>query len=63
MKAVEPLNPGQTAVIAFNQPLFALAKEIQWRHPDTIGEDKLVIMLGGLHIELAVLNAMGSGGG
>ena len=63
MKAVEHLNPGQTAFIAFDQPLFALAKEIQWRHPDTMGEDKLVIMLGGLHIELAVLNAMGSGGG
>ena len=60
MKAVEHLNPGQTAVIAFDQPLFALAKEIQWRHPDTMGEDKLVIMLGGLHIELAVLKAIGS---
>ena len=59
-KAVEHLNPGQTAVIAFDQPLFALAKEIQWRHPDTMGEDKLVIMLGGLHIELAVLKAIGS---
>ena len=57
MKPVEHLNPGQTAVIAFDQPLFALAKEIQWRHPDTMGEDKLVIMLGGLHIELAVLKA------
>ena len=60
MKAVEHLNPGQTAVIAFDQPLFALAKEIQWRHPDTMGEDKLVIMLGGLHIELEVLKAIGS---
>ena len=60
MKAVEHLIPGQTAVIAFDQPLFALAKDIQWRHPDTMGEDKLVIMLGGLHIELAVLKAVGS---
>ena len=60
MKAVKHLNPGQTAVIAFDQPLFVLAKEIQWRHPDTMGEDKLVIMLGGLHIELAVLKAIGS---
>ena len=59
MKAVEHLNPGPTAVIAFDQLLFALAKEIQWRHPDTMGEDKLVIMLGGLHIELAVLKAIG----
>ena len=60
MKAVEHLNPGQTAVIAFDQPLFALAKEIQWRHSDAIGEDKLVVMLGGLYIELGVLKAIGS---
>jgi len=59
MKAVEHLNPGQAAVIAFDQPLYALAK-IQWRYPDTMGEDKLVVMLGGLHIELAVLKAIGS---
>ena len=60
MKAVEHFNPGQTAVKVFDQPLFALAKEIQWRHPDTVGEDKLVIMLGGLHIELTVLKAIRS---
>ena len=29
MKAVQHLNPGQTAVVAFDQPLYALAKEIQ----------------------------------
>ena len=55
MKAVEHFNPGQTAVIAFDQPLLSLAKEIQWRHPYTVGEDKLVIMLGGLHIELSLV--------
>ena len=60
MKAVEHLNPEQTAVIAFDQPLFALAKELQWRHSETMGEAKLVIMLRGLHIELAVLKAIGS---
>ena len=60
MKAVEHLNPGQAAVIAFDQPLYALARQIQWRYPDTMGEDKLVVMLGGLHIELAVLKAIGS---
>jgi hypothetical protein len=26
--AVERLNPGQTSVIAFDQPLFAIAKQI-----------------------------------
>ena len=60
MKAVELLNQGQAAVIAFDQPIYGLAKEIQWRYPDTVGEDNLVAMLGGLVIELAVLKAIGS---
>ena len=37
-----------------------LAKQIQWRYPCTMGEDKLVAMLCGLHIELTVLKAIGS---
>ena len=57
MKAVQHLNPGQAA---FDQPLYALAKEIQWMNPDMIGEEKLVVMLGGLHIELAALKAVRS---
>ena len=60
MKAVEHLNPGQAAVIAFDQPLYVLAKQIQWGYPDSMGEDKLVVMLGGLHLGLAVLKAIGS---
>ena len=60
MKAVEHLNPGQAAVKAFDQPLYALTKQIQWGYPDTMGEDKLVVMLDGLHRELAVLKATGS---
>ena len=58
MKAVEHLNPGQAAVIAFDQPLYAFAKQIKWRFPDMMGEDKLIVMLGGLHIELAVPKAI-----
>ena len=53
-------DQGQAAVIAFDQPIYGLAKEIQWRYPNTMGEDKLVVMLGGLLIELAVLKAIGS---
>ena len=51
MKAVEHLNPGQTAVIAFDQPLFALGNTVEasryngrrqasnyaWRTPYRIG--------------------------
>ena len=57
--AVEYLNPGQTPVITFDQPLFALAKEIQWTWPDRYGEETLVILFGGLHIEMAALKTVG----
>ena len=51
------LNPGQTPVVAFDQPLFALAKKIQWYHPDTHG--RLVMMMGPLHAEMAFMNTVG----
>ena len=57
--AVELVNPGQTPVIAMDQPLFALAKQIQWQWPQTHGEKKFLIMFGGLHIELAMLKTLG----
>ena len=56
---VEHLNPEQTPVITFDQPLFALAKQIQWKWPETYGEDKFVVMFGGLHIEMAALKTLG----
>ena len=59
-KAVEYVNPGQTVVIACDQPLFALAKTIQWAQNDSAGEGNLVVMLGGLHIEQAALKAIGT---
>ena len=57
--AVEHLNTGQTPVNIFDQPLFALAKQIQWKWPESYGEDKLVVMFGGRHIEMAALKTMG----
>ena len=32
--AVQHLNPLQTPVIALDQPLYALAKQIQWKLPE-----------------------------
>ena len=49
-KSVEHLNPGQCPVITFDQPLFALAKQIQFMWLEDYGEHKLVIMFVGLHI-------------
>ena len=50
------LNPGQTPVVASDQPLYSLAKQIQWQWPE-YGEDKVVMMFGGLHIEMAALKS------
>jgi hypothetical protein len=52
------LNPGQIPVIAADQPIYAVAKHIQWHWPDRYGEDKFVIMFFGLHIEMAALRSI-----
>ncbi|KAJ8872245.1 hypothetical protein PR048_025847 [Dryococelus australis] len=59
-KDVDFLNPGQFPVITFDQPLFALVKKIQWKWPELYGEEKIVVMLGGLHIEMAALKMLGN---
>jgi len=53
--AVQHLNPGQVSVLALDQPLYALAKQIQWIWLTSLGEERFVLMLGGLHIEMAIL--------
>ena len=53
--AVQHLNPSQVPILALDQPLYALAKLIQWTWPTSLGEDHFVLMLGGLHIEMAIL--------
>ena len=58
--AVQHLNPGQTPVLTCDQPLFTLAKQLQWKWPDTYGEDKLVVMFVGLHIEMTALKTLGN---
>ena len=56
----EFLNVGQIPVLACDCPIFAICKKIQWCLPHTHGEDKILIMFGGLHIEKALWNALGS---
>jgi len=58
-RAVQFINPGQSPVLACDQPLFALAKEIQWTWPEQYGEDKFVVMFGGLPVEMAALKTAG----
>lgn len=59
VSAVQHINPGQTPVIAVDQPLFTIAKEIQWKWPEKYGEDKIVLLFGGLHIEMTALKTAG----
>ena len=49
-KAIHHLHPGQTPVITMGQPLFSIAKQIQWAWPHVFGEDRFVVVMGGLHI-------------
>ena len=58
-KAVNHLNKGQSIVVAQDQPLYAIAKGIQWQWPEEYGVHKFLIMLGGLHIEMEYLSALG----
>ena len=58
--ATQFLNPGQTPVLTMDQPLYALAKQLQWRFPNLFGEDKYVIILGGLHTEMVALRTIGA---
>ena len=58
-KQIEYLNPGQIPIMTVDQPLFAIAKEIQWLKPECLGEDKFLVMMGDLHIEMAFMKCLG----
>ena len=45
--------------MACDCPIFAKAKFIQWTWPTTHGEDKFVVMFGGLHLEMGMWNMLG----
>ena len=57
--AVKHLNPSQIPVFTVDQLLFALVKQIQWTVGGAYDEDHVVVMLGGLHIEMAAFKALG----
>ena len=59
-QAVVYLKCKQSPVVAFDQPLYAIAKQIQWQWPAKYGVGEFVIMMGGLHIEMAALKAIGN---
>ena len=52
-------NPTQPIVLTADQPVYSLGKQVQWIYPEMYGEDQVVMMMGGLHIEMAFLNTIG----
>ena len=58
-RTVEILNPGQTPIITTDQPLYTVAKEIRSSWPETHGEYHFIVMLCGLHVEMAALTTFG----
>ena len=51
------LNPGQAPVLATDQPLFAIAQQIQWQWPSEYSD--MIIMFGGLHLEMGAFKVLG----
>ena len=58
-KAIHFLNPGQTIVTTLDQPLYAIAKKLQWYFPNEYGVSQFVFVLGSLHTEMAMLSTLG----
>lgn len=59
MNITKHVNPTQVPVIAMDQPLYTLAKVLQWNWPDMYGENHIFILFGQFHIELAFLKLIG----
>ena len=53
IKAHAYTNPGEIPWVTADQPLYALFKTIQWRFPETHGEQLIVAVLGAMHTEKA----------
>ena len=54
------LNPGQVPVLVAYQPLFLIAKKIQWNYPQIFGEEQFVVFLGGMQVEMMASRLLGN---
>ena len=60
-KAVAFLCPNQTPVATADQPLYTIAKKLQWRFPNSeIGENSFLVMLGAMHTEKMLWGVSGN---
>ena len=58
-RTTEYLNPGPTPVLTVDQPLYALAKKIQWEIGGDLAEDRFVVMLVQFHTEDKAVKVVG----
>ena len=57
--ATDHLNHGLTPVITLDQPLYAIAKAIQWNPTTRFNEDNFFVFLGPRHSEMLCENVLG----
>ena len=57
--AVDGVNKEQAPVVVFDQPLYAIAKQVQWNWKEIYRNGKFVVMIGRLHTEMAALKTLG----
>ena len=50
--AVQYVNPDQIPVMRMDQPLFAKMKQLKWSMGTMYGENKFMLLFGGIHIQL-----------
>ena len=53
------LNLGQTPIMEADQPIYTLAKKMQLAFPEEFGEDKFIVILGGMHTEKMLEDVLG----
>ena len=57
---IRHINPNQTPVVETDQPLYTVAKKLQWKFiTSDFAEGKLLVSLGALHIEKMLWHASG----
>ena len=49
----------KTPVLGVDQPMYAIAKQLQHSFPDSVGKDELVVRMEALHIEDKVQETIG----
>ena len=58
-RPIQDINPSQVLLITADQPVYALLKQIQWKYNNMFGKDSFITMMGGLHLEMAMLAVSG----